>query len=218
MKSRWALGVLGTLLLLAALGSQAPAWLVARALAEHAAGRLVLEQATGTLWSGHGRLLITTAGGPVVLAEHLAWQLSPLALLGGQAKLDLEFEGVKSGQIEIAHQRIAARALRFTIPAAALAILPQLEKARPVGSLLIDLPELDWRRENSSGRGRIQWRDAGLQLAGAAARWRGEVRVEISAQDDLLLLQTSTGAPLPLRLELRHTAQGLSTRLAAPGQ
>ncbi len=214
MKSRILWGALAAVLLLLAVVSQAPAWLLSEALASRSGGKLRLDEPSGTLWSGVGRLELNTPSGRSVLIERLGWSIESLPLFAGTVALKLTSGDAPAGRVEIRSDTIAAQELRLALPAAVLKALPQLENAQPEGTLQITLPDLFWAREGSRGGGEIVWREAALKASAVAVRWRGEIRAVMSAQDDTLRISTPGGAPMPFNIELKRTAQGISQRVS----
>lgn len=216
MSRHWLWWLAGATLLALALAWQAPAWLAADLVARQSQGRLQLEKPEGTIWSGRGRLIIQTPKGSQPLVEALAWRVDPLALLAARLALTLEAGAQPAGELFLWREGLEVQDLKLKLPANALAALPQLQRAQPTGSLRVDIPALRWAERDSHGAGRVIWQEAGLQLAGSVARWRGEVVVEISARENLLSLHTAAGSPVPLRLELQRGERGISAQLAAP--
>ncbi len=216
MSRRWLWWLAGAALLALALAWQAPAWLASDLLARQSQGRLQLEQPQGTIWSGRGRLVVQTPKGSQALVEAMAWRVDPLALLAARLVLTLEADAQPAGELHLWREGLEVKDLKLNLPASALAALPQLQPTQPTGSLRVDIPALRWGERDSHGAGRVIWREAGLQLAGNLARWRGEVVVEISARENLLSFSTAAGSPLPLRLELQRGERGIRSQLAAP--
>lgn len=216
MSARWPWFLLAICLFFLAMVWQAPSWLAANLLSQASQGQLTLADPQGSLWSGRGRLLLKTPQEPLVLVDHLAWQLDPRGLLQARVRLSLEIDASAAGEISFRRDGLEAQGLKFTLPAEVLSALPQLAKARPAGALAIDIPALVWAIQDSSGGGRILWQQASVQLGGNVVRWRGEVTVDLAARENLLSLTTAVGSPLPLRLELRRNERGISSQLAPP--
>lgn len=216
MSRHWVWWLAGATLLVLALAWQAPAWLAADLVARQSQGRLQLEKPEGTVWSGRGRLIIQTPKGSQALVEALAWRVDPLALLAARLALTLEADAQPAGELYLWREGLEVKDLKLKLPAGALAALPQLQRAQPTGLLRVDIPALRWAERDSHGAGRVIWQEAGLQLAGSVARWRGEVAVEIGARENLLSLHTAAGSPVSLRLELQRGERGISAQLVAP--
>ncbi len=216
MNRRWVGWLAGGTLLALALAWQAPAWLAADLVARQSQGRLQLEQPQGTIWSGGGRLVVQTPKGPLALVEALAWRVDPLALLAARLVMTLEADAQPAGELHLWREGLEVKDLKLNLPASALTALPQLQRTQPTGTLRVDIPALRWAERDSQGAGRVIWQEAGLQLAGSLARWRGEVVVEIGARDNLLSFHTAAGSPVSLRLALPRGERGLRSELAAP--
>ncbi|WP_428851863.1 type II secretion system protein N [Imbroritus primus] len=97
---------LGGVALLLTLAATWPATWVATAIAERTGQRVILADASGTLWRGAATLAL--GAGPeshqaTVLPGRLHWQLSALALLRGRAVIDLN------------HDTALPAAVRFTV-------------------------------------------------------------------------------------------------------
>lgn len=100
----WAM--LGSLAALLTLAATWPAAWVASTIAERTSQRVVLADASGTVWRGTATLALS--GGPesqqaTVLPGRLHWQLSATALLSGSA------------MVELTHDTALPAAVRFTL-------------------------------------------------------------------------------------------------------
>jgi len=215
MKARLGWVLLSLLFLLLALVSQAPAWLAGETLARQTAGKLRLENASGTLFSGQGQLQLGTARGAVVIVERLGWSMEWLPLLRGIAAFEIFSAGETAGKVELSPARIAARQVNLALPAAVLNALPQLETARLEGTLQVSLPDLVWAPQASRGGGEVVWREAAVQAASVGMRWRGDIRALVSAENDTLRIATQGASPVPFSLELKRTPEGFAPRISA---
>lgn len=167
------------LLSLAAAGvAFLPATLVDSRIAAATGGKLRLQDAAGTVWSGRGAL--GDAAG--VWRMPLAWRIDPLDVVRGMRQVTLLPAGdgaTPRGTIGLRDGGIATRDLALELPSNALAMLLPKGTA-PVlgGTLAVTSPALTFERGTPSGTLEARWTGARL-VAGDAVADLGTVRLMV---------------------------------------
>lgn len=173
------------------------------------AGPLELQDVGGTIWNGR-------AGRVVAHGETLGqldWTLSPRALLGGAAELDLRLAGERWNGTT--HARITGPLsaelsdLRLSFPAQVLEPALDIPGLVPVGRVELSLPHA--KIESGYPRqlqGEALWREAAV--AGEAAAALGDLKAEFTTTADGAItgLLSDLGGPLALDGSFRFALSG----------
>ncbi len=193
----WAAGLSVYAICLVAL---APATLIDAGLQHAGGGRLRLAQAAGSLWSGTGQLEIRDAAGLRSVGRSLTWRARPASLLRG--KLGFEVTLSQAGtpfSVELSTSGVEVTRADFVLPAALLGMAaPRLAVIGPTGELRVRIEHLLLSRTSVSGKGVIEWLDAGSTLTPVSPLGNYELRVSGSGGQVDATLHTLDG---PLHLE-----------------
>jgi general secretion pathway protein N len=211
---RIAMAAAGVFAALAVLATQAPASLADVALAGVTQGRVRLAEASGTVWSGRGRIVLADVADPggeratgpvasvpgVVLPGRFGWTLSPWPLLVGV--LDARIDHDSMAQPVLLTGR--AGELRATpgslqLPPVALDRLGSpWNTIRPTGALTLSWENVTLRSGRFDGRISIELRQAASALT--PVRPLGAYRIDVvgSGARAQVSMNTLSG---PLRLE-----------------
>ena len=154
-------------LLVAAFAALAPATLVDARVAALTRDRVRLAQASGTVWSGEGRLC--EAAGRWCIP--VAWRVEPAALFRGALDVTLvpRADATTRGAVVAHDGTLALRDVHVELPAAAIesawkrSPAPQFE-----GDLVVDAPAFRSDGTRSDGALDVRWQRARAGLAGAA--------------------------------------------------
>jgi general secretion pathway protein N len=177
-----------------------PAAVVAPRVAAATSGRVTLEQAAGTVWSGSARVAISGRGFAAVLDE-VRWRFQPARLLSGRLAYAVEARmGGLRGEAEVSRTPLAWRAdgLRAKGDATAIAALVPLAAVwSPAGEIALEAPQLAWQGERITGAATLDWRDAASSLS--TVRPLGSWRAQATAEGTSVKLSLAT-VKGPLRL------------------
>jgi general secretion pathway protein N len=206
--------VAGLLAVLSVVAVQAPAAWADLAIERLTSGRLRLADATGTVWSGRGRLVLADPGEAttgmaatvpgVVVPGAFRWRLSPWPLLVGMLDARIEHESMRQPAVvtgNAAELRISAGTL--TLPPVDLDRLGSpWNTIRPAGTLTVTWDNVSLRAGRFDGRAVIDLGEAASALT--PVRPLGSYRIEIvgSGAQARVGMTTLSG---PLRLQGRGT-------------
>lgn len=214
--SLWIWLLAGFVLYLLALIIMAPASLVPWYLARQGPQQpIILEDVQGTLWQGSAaRAFWRGPTGPLEPLGQTQWRVHVLPLLVGKVKVGLRVNG-PAGQmrLDLQPQGQAYRITSLTgkIPMTYLASrLGQFSALDPKGTLVLDLPELQFGPQGLQGRGRVDWQQAGFGLS--PVNPLGNYRLNLRERQ--LRLETLSG---PLRLNAHGEIESGSPRLSLDG-
>ncbi len=182
------------------LAATAPATLADAALDQASGGRVRLAEATGTLWSGAGKLQILDARRRTGSVKTLAWRLLPASLFHGRA--DVEFATDEDlFTVAVFPSHIEANDVRLTLPVAALGlIVPNIAPLEPTGELLLHAAHLSMSPGALRGSATLLWRSAGSALSPVSPLGDYEIDAQADGDSGKAVLKTVSG---PLRLEGR---------------
>lgn len=178
----------GTLLYAIALLAMLPGASVSLTFERLSGQRLELREASGSAWSGSGRLYARTGAGALTDLGPVRWRAYPAALLRGKLGVDMTLNETPAPlRVEIGLGGIAVRDLALDVPGKLVAALATpLQVFGPEGRLTIKSDELRIEGETVLGLATVQWRDirlarsSNLELGSHVARLRGAgSRVEI---------------------------------------
>jgi general secretion pathway protein N len=208
------MAVAGTLAALAVLVAQAPASFADVAIAGVTQGRVRLAEASGTVWSGRGRIVLAdladpggarTAGGVaavsgVVLPGRFGWTLSPWPLLVGVLDARIEHDSMARPVLLTGRAgELRATPGSLQLPPVALDRLGSpWNTIRPTGALTLSWENVTLRSGRFDGRVSIELRQAASALT--PVRPLGAYRIDVvgSGARAQVSMNTLSG---PLRLE-----------------
>lgn len=208
---RWlVLALVGLVAVLAAAAVFAPASWADLAVDRASLGRVRLADASGTIWRGHARIVITDPGGAegegaavldgLALPGTIDWKLSALPLLLGIVDATVSI-GSAAGPVSISGHPAEVRvgAGRLDLPSVDLSRLGSpWNTIRPSAALSLRWEALTIRQGILDGHASLELREVASAMT--PVRPLGSYRIEItgSGQDVSLGLRTLSG---PLRLE-----------------
>lgn len=212
----WIWLLAGIVLYLLSLVIMAPATLVPWYLSRQGPQQpILLNDVRGTLWQGSaGQASWRSPTGPLEPLGQAQWRVHVLPLLVGKVKISLRVNG-PAGQMRMDLQP-QGQAYRLTdvtgkIPMSYLTPrLGQFSALDPKGTLVLDLPELQFGPQSFQGRGKVDWQLAGFGLS--PINPLGNYRLNLQGRQ--LRLETLSG---PLRLNARGEIERDSQRLTLNG-
>lgn len=171
----------GILVYALALLAMLPAAALSQTVERLSGQRLELRGASGSAWSGSGRLYARTVAGAMTDLGAVRWTAQPAALLRGRLGVDMTLaEARKAMRIEVGLGGIAVRDLALDLPGnLVVALAPQLRMFEPEGRLAIQSDDLRIEGETVLGFATVEWRDirlarsSNLDLGSHVARLRG---------------------------------------------
>ena len=200
-----ALAALGVAAYLVFLVFTMPASFIAARARAAAPGKIEMNEARGSLWSGQARARIAAAGGHLIF-DRIEWRFLPARLMAGRIAFDVHAVGhgiTGHGQLARAFTRWEVRDLAATGEVESLIPLaPLIATWRPEGTLAIAAPSVDWDDNDARGNLTAEWRDAAVSLS--EVRPLGTYRLDARAEGGpaKLTLATVDG---PLRISGQGT-------------
>lgn len=208
MKLRWFI-FFGLLFIVLAAVATAPASLLDQQLRKAGSAHLALEGAEGTLWRGRGRLVALLPDGPLTLIDRLQWQMDYSALFGGAIAYRFGTEETaEAARLRLTPHAIALDAVHLRLPAAVLALIPELATSQTLGELTIDLPHLDWNVGSSNGQGQMIWDHARVIAPDGNARDLARPAFELRAEGNRVAIKSAPGSALKAEIELARSDTG----------
>jgi general secretion pathway protein N len=185
-----------------ALLALAPAAWLAQSIERASRERLELRDATGSAWSGSGRLYARTRAGEFLDLGSVRWKSSPATLLRGRLGADMTLnESAKPIRLELGAGGVEVKDLVLEVPGKALgALAPPLEILGPGGRVRVQSDDLRVDGESVLGLATVEWRDirlaraSGIELGSHVARLRGagsRVDIELATLDGPLRVSGS---------------------------
>lgn len=178
-----AIAVLGIAAYAVFLVATVPARYVAAKVQSGSQGRIQLSDATGTLWRGKAKAVVSIPGGALAL-DRLDWRFLPGRIAAGRIAFDVKagLPGFEASG-EIAKSFSAWEVRDFDAHgnvALVTTILPWIAAWRPAGTAMVTSQSFSWDGRDARGDMRIEWRGAGLSLADVRplGTYRAEVRAE----------------------------------------
>ena len=170
----------GLVYALALLAMLPAAWL-SQTIERLSGQRLELREASGSAWTGSGRLYARTGAGALTDLGAVRWTSFPAALLRGRLGADMTLnDAPKPIRVEVGPGSIAVRDLALEVPGKLVAALaPPLQVFGPEGRLTIQSDNLRIEGETVLGLATVEWRDirlarsSALELGSHVARLRG---------------------------------------------
>jgi general secretion pathway protein N len=195
-------GACAILAYVVALLALAPAAWLAQSIERASRERLELRDATGSAWSGSGRLYARTRAGEFLDLGSVRWKSSPATLLRGRLGADMTLnESAKPVRLELGPGGIEVKDLALEVPGKALgALAPPLEILGPGGRVRVQSDDLRVDGESVLGLATVEWRDirlaraSGIELGSHVARLRGagsRVDIELATLDGPLRVSGS---------------------------
>ncbi|MGY8526592.1 type II secretion system protein N [Paracidovorax citrulli] len=207
----WRWLVLTLLAVLVTIAAALPAAWIARAVAARTDGRVVLADASGSLWQGSATLALSAGAGSqtaTVLPGRLHWTVSFWPLLGGTLRTTVSHDEAMPAPVglDITAAGWQAQAGAMRLPASLLeGVGAPFNTLRPDGAMRLDWTALQGRFRNAPGRpagvyGHLTVRLDQVSSAVSRLRPLGSYRAEIdwTGRAGALRLSTVTG---PLFLE-----------------
>lgn len=185
-----------------------PARWVATRIASDSQGQVQLTDASGTVWAGTARAIVTPSRGTPITIEMLEWRFNPWRLLAAEASFATRVKAAGlAGDFEASRglARWHLRQLALKGDASGLAhLLPVAGTLQPQGLLVVTAPLLTWDGTDLRGEATLEWQDAAISLSDV--RPLGTYRTTLKA----------TGGPgqvavTTLQGPLRITANGTYT-------
>ena len=147
----------------------APATLLSRVVESASNGRVVLANASGTIWQGSATPAIRRKDENLFALGQMHWDVSLLSFFTGKISADLRWEGVEQepptavvfsyGQIEVFHAS-------FPLPAAVLGELsPLLQPVQLSGNILIKSDQFSYSGNGIHGKAVADWTNAGSVIS-----------------------------------------------------
>jgi general secretion pathway protein N len=182
---------------LATLPASALSWLLARL----SPGRVALEQAQGTVWSGSGVLRLASPA----IAPTVRWELLPSRLLRATLAVRIEAE-LDRAKLETELRRDwrtwSARGLNAILPAESLpAIVPAARLLAPQGELTLTSDVLQMGPGTLNGTAEVVWANAGTQIM--SLQGIGQYRITLEGRGAELGVRAGTESG-----DLEITAEG----------
>lgn len=182
-----------------------PAQWVASAVAQVTGERIVLAEASGSMWRGRAVVVLSPGGekpaARVALPESLSWQLSPWRLLTGVIELTLSHPSALEQPLRLhadlsGHVELGAASLR--LPASVLVGLgAPFNTVKPGGLLSLRWQQLEIRRGGMQGDIAGEWQFASSALTTVAPFGHYRLQAVGGYPNTRLTLSTLSG-PLEL--------------------
>jgi hypothetical protein len=171
----------GILVYALALLAMMPAASISYTVERLSGQRLELRGASGSAWSGSGRLYARTGAGALTDLGAVRWRAYAAALLRGKLGVDLTLnETPEPIRVDLGLGGIAVRDLVLDVPGKLVAALASpLQVFAPEGRLTIKSDDLRIEGETVLGLATVQWRDirlarsSDLELGSHVVRLRG---------------------------------------------
>ena len=179
---------------LAALFILAPASMLDELVRHYSQDRLVMANASGTIWKGTAIPALRTPDGHLITTRPLRWDVDFLSLLGGKIQARLQWEDLppafatgvlfSGGQAELSHALIP-------LPARLLnEVSPILKPAEFRGQLAIQSDHLVFSTRGMEGGAIVDWQHAGSALSSIDPL--GNYRLSLIGADNIVSIDLST--------------------------
>ena len=189
-----------------------PAVWLDQALNQASLGRFRIAQAEGTVWQGHGSLVLADpkatdpqGGGDVErlvglsLPGRLGWQVEPFALLQGQLKVRLTHDRLQAPvMLELSAERVMLSAGTLTLPRLALDRLGSpWNTIQPAAGVTVDWSDAVFRAGRLQGRSSVVLAEVSAALT--PVNPLGSYHIEIMGSTDQTQIRLTTrSGPLQL--------------------
>ena len=217
---------LGLAVYAGALVATLPAQWVATAVERLAAGRVVMRDASGSAWSGTGKLYARQRAGELLELGAVAWDVAPSSLLSGRLTAQLRADNARQPMlVDVGLSSLTLERVDVEAPVEALAGLASgLHSLGPQGRVRVRSDKLHIEGDSVLGLAEVEWREIRLarlqevQLGSHVARLRGgggKVHIELGTLDGPLKLAGRGTWTLDDGLSIAGTAEPHSPKLAA---
>jgi hypothetical protein len=171
-----ALVCIGTIIALA------PATWLGPLLAAQSGDKLVISDATGTLWSGTGRVAL----GSSRWSAPVHWTLSPWTLLRGRVEIAVALaDSAPPAHLSVDGDGVTLAATTLTLPAAALAGAFGIPMPLALGGdVTLTTPGAAWHAKGAEGAFTLQWLGARLGDSGGRGLDLGSLSATLAAHGD----------------------------------
>ena len=167
-------------------------------------GRLRIVEATGTLWSGGGRIEFRDADGRNSAAKNIHWRCLPWSLIGGHLIIDIGVEqSPHSFPLTVSFAQVEISNADINLPAAVLGLaIPKLAPLGLGGEVLLHVTGISLQHGQLRGNAILQWRSASSALTSVAPLGDYELRLDGDAVVTHATLSTLQG---PVIIEGRES-------------
>jgi general secretion pathway protein N len=207
-----------------ALLVMAPASVLAPGLDYASRGRLVLANASGTVWNGSGTISLRQSEKRLVPLQTLHWKLIIPALFSGKIQAQLQSGDATPAvptEISADLQQTVLRSVMLQLPARLLEeISPILKPAQFRGQLQIQADHLIFSRRGIEGVADIDWQQASSALSSIAPLGNYHLTLTGAGESANVVLTTTSGILILEGQGVWSMARGLEFRgraRAAPG-
>ncbi|MBI4938652.1 MAG: type II secretion system protein N [Nitrosomonadales bacterium] len=174
----------------------APASLLDRYLQSVSRGRLVLANASGTIWSGSATpALLRQEGYPLALPP-LRWAISAWPLLGGSIEARLQWGAMQpeSGmRILVSPGTVELHRAQLILPARIIEeVSPLLKPAQLRGQLRIQSEQISFSGRGVEGAATVEWQQAGSALSSVDPL--GNYRLALNGAGDRIEIGLTTAS------------------------
>lgn len=147
-----------------------PATLLDRRISNVTSGAIRVAAAEGTVWSGQGYIDLRRDGKPTGYSRYVSWRFIPRSVFQGQ--LEFAFRLNHSGKdipVVFGLSGIELRDVSIDLPAISLEMaMPEILPLGLGGDLSLNLAEVVLNGNQSTGRGRIEWRNVASAMTAVA--------------------------------------------------
>ena len=188
------------LVYVAVLAATAPATLIDAGLRQATEDRLRVTDASGSLWSGMGRLEARDADGRERIGEKVAWRVRPASLLSARLVCDVRLaQSSAPFRAEISPASVTIGEADLAVPAAMLGLVaPRLAPLKLAGELRLRVQNLAIGRGGLEGGMTLQWNRASSALTPISPLGSYELGITAAGGSGEVRLSTLSG---PLQLD-----------------
>lgn len=206
MKKRWLIYLaVGFGFYLVFLVVYVPADWLAWGLSRTTKGIVRIDQPTGSIWSGAGKLTVYYPQTTPNDFGQAQWSINPFWLVTGQLQLRVESatkDAKMQGTLRIGRNRVLFSDLSLSLPAERIGVLySPLALANPQGQFSLRARELNITASAVEGGAEFLWQNAASTLSPVSPL--GEYRMEITGQNNTAIIKLTT-----VRGDLDLTGQG----------
>ena len=206
MKKRWLIYLaVGLAFYLVFLVVYIPADWLAWGLARTTKGIIHIDQPTGSVWHGAGKLTVYYPQTTPNDFGQAQWTIDPLWLITGQLQIHAESATNATklqGTMRLGRNRVLFSDVSLTLPAERVGVLyPPVALANPQGQFSLHTRELNISPSAVEGGAELLWQNAASALS--TVKPLGEYKLEMTGQNKTANLKLST-----VRGDLELTGQG----------
>ncbi len=187
-------GLLGLALYLVFLVAMAPAAWVSWAVVRASHGVVNIDRPAGTLWQGHGHLVIHLASSAPQSLGLVSWEIRPLWIFAGQLRARTGLQGPGTdvrADLGVGYRRYFLADVAATFPAQILGSLySPAALLGPAGAFHIAARRLDLAGSNLTGNATVEWRQAASSLS--SVRPLGDYRLYLQGHGRNVALRVQT--------------------------